>query len=56
MSDSTSVADVNAIEKDLDQNVEGSVDSNENYPVPITDFEKGSLLSIFCLSCYFIPV
>ncbi|CAF5226018.1 unnamed protein product, partial [Rotaria magnacalcarata] len=45
MSESTSVADVNATDKDLYQNVDGSIDSNEDFPMPTTDFEKGQLSS-----------
>ncbi|CAF4314564.1 unnamed protein product [Rotaria socialis] len=45
MSESTSVADVNTTDKDLYQNVDGSIGSNEDLPMPTTDFEKGQLSS-----------
>jgi hypothetical protein len=44
MSQSASGAD------DLDQNIDGSTDSNDDYQMPTTDYEKGKLSTSFCFS------
>ena len=45
MSQSASGADAATTADDLDQNVDGSTDSNDDYQMLTTDYEKGKL---FC--------
>ena len=43
MSQSASGADATSTADDLDQNIDGSTDSNDDYQMSTADYEKGRL-------------
>ncbi len=53
MSQSVSGGDATTTGDDLDQNIDGSVDSNDDYQIPRTDYEKGKNKFLYKFSWLF---